>query len=242
MFVKPKFYIDSRIRKSDRVLCVYKTSDNLKGINFFGPGTLLYTYCPSFFGMSINNYFFINLSIDNLLLTDLGLLNISIEEMDLDVNYRWSVSLGSECVSGDIVKKLNVPETDVMIFQPIYNKFLNADSELRDAILNSDYIRENSIDVDSGLGKVFVMDQGEIKTLNSGECTLKPRAEYPKAAALRKIISMRISKMMINSVTETCDYLECVEGSENMIHNFRGAIELEKMILRKHRNFFDKNM
>jgi len=71
--IKPHFYIQQRMDANDRMLLIYKSSDNRKGIQFIGVNLPLFSCIPSCFGLAINQFYFINISADFLFSRRLGL-------------------------------------------------------------------------------------------------------------------------------------------------------------------------
>lgn len=62
--IAPRFYIDSRIDKKDRMLALYFLDKQSDGLNIWGAETLLFQLKPSCFSMKINNVYLLNMSWD----------------------------------------------------------------------------------------------------------------------------------------------------------------------------------
>ena len=76
-YIRPKYYIKSRMRKSDRFLAIAIMENVGNGITFCGVDTLLGLHMPSCFGLRINDLFLINASTDLLVSRSLGLPSIN---------------------------------------------------------------------------------------------------------------------------------------------------------------------
>lgn len=62
--ITPSFYINSRLRKKDRLVAVYPITEKNNGLNAYGVETLSFHSAPSVFGLRINNIFLLNCSSD----------------------------------------------------------------------------------------------------------------------------------------------------------------------------------
>jgi hypothetical protein len=60
----PNFTIDSRLGAKDRMVAIYTIGDHQKGLNTYGPESLLFHYKPSVFSLRVNNILFLNASWD----------------------------------------------------------------------------------------------------------------------------------------------------------------------------------
>lgn len=71
--ITPRFYIQQRINAADRMLLIYKSSYDRKGVTFIGTNSPLFAHFPSFIGLAINQFFLINVSTIFMLSRRLGL-------------------------------------------------------------------------------------------------------------------------------------------------------------------------
>ena len=71
--IKPKFHISSRIGTKDRSLFIYRINSEHKGFHLFGAESPVFGLFPCSFGMIINGYVFINISMEALHSARLGL-------------------------------------------------------------------------------------------------------------------------------------------------------------------------
>lgn len=117
--IEPKFYISTRIRKSDRLLKITKINNNRKGINFVGTTSPHFLNTPSCFGLIINNYQFTNISMQFLFNQNLGFPNV--KDLSFDENFNVVASKISKA-TGRMKSPLISNELEnkgVTIFQPI---------------------------------------------------------------------------------------------------------------------------
>ena len=71
--ITPKYYINQRIRNKDRMVLIYKADDSRKGIIFMLVNTPFFAHAPTCFVITINQFYFVNVSTDFLLSRRLGL-------------------------------------------------------------------------------------------------------------------------------------------------------------------------
>lgn len=246
MAVRPKFHISSRIGKTDRVLFVYRTEDKQTGINFFGPGTPLFSSFPICLGFRINDYFFVNISKDNLLLADLGFHypNLNKATYDREGNYEITTfTIGTKKINQGFYHKLNLKKTDIMVFQPIYGKLSPIYRELDKAKVDdsvNQYIRDNTYDTEKGLGKVFVYDDGCIKPMTKKGYCFTPKEKFILFSTLMKMTSLKISKFLVASAEEAIESMEKIENMENTIDQWNNGIKYEKWLMRIRREKIDQ--
>ena len=224
--LRPKFHINSRIRKTDRALFVYRVKGPCEGMNFFGPGTQLYSNFPVCFGLRINEYFFLNVATDNLLLEDLGFPYPESIEWDKEGNMRIEKFLrGKESVCPNFFEKLNVTKTDVMIFQPIYEKYIDIDE------FSSDYVKNSSLKTQEGLGSVFVYNKGNIEKISEEGYDLKPKVLYEDFIQMSKKLSVKVSKSVIKHAKQCIEMLDKMQETEEEKKELYLGITYEQCVM-----------
>lgn len=198
----PKFYIDDRMGQKDRALFIYKCKGNLKGINMMGPGGMLFSMIPSCFLLRINNYVFLNISNDALLLKDLGYPYVTIKSMDSDGNLCGTITVGSGTVNQDLLSEYKIRTTSKAIFQPIFKQF-------EDICQSKDtYVVSNSLEQSEGMGAIYIKD-GEIRKMEQNEeYSLVPNELYENLYGLLGIIGLRTSKILIEFANEAQKRIE----------------------------------
>lgn len=231
----PKFHISSRVGKTDRALFVYKVKEHCEGLNFFGPGTQLYSNFPICFGLRINEYFFLNIATDNLLLEDLGFPYPESIAWDKEGNMGIENFLkGREYVSPDFLKKMNFIKTDVMIFQSIYEKYLDIDE------FSNDYVKNNSIRAKKGVGNVFVYNKGNIEKIKNEGYVLNPRVKYEDFVVLSKKLSIKVSKVLIKYAKDYIEILNKMEETEAEKKELDIGIIYEKNMIQRVRQGLER--
>lgn len=160
--INPKYYINSRIKKSDRMLFVYKIKTIDNGINFLGSDTLGFDHNPTCFALRINNYIFLNISSLGLLFEKLGYFSIENFEVNKDGNALFFVKTGSNTITNEKILD-NLPSGYCSFYQSIYTQFIKTS----DNFINDDYIKNNSIDFKEGVGNIFLEDKNKISKMNT---------------------------------------------------------------------------
>lgn len=157
--ISPAFHIRSRIGTRDRFLVIYELETHRSGINFVGVETPTFQNNPTCFALLINNYCFFNGSNINLCDRRLGF------PYSKESFYKNFSQIEIDVIQGlhrrlfPVVRKSFIP-FGTKLFQPIFKEQMT----FKDAIhlYDTPYIRDNSIDWDSGQGKIFQELNGTI--------------------------------------------------------------------------------
>ena len=194
--IDPKFYINDRAGQKDRMLFVYKCKGNAKGINIVGPGGMLFSMVPSCFLLRINNYVFLNISNDALLLKGLGYPYPTIESIDGDGNLRGRITAGAGAINQDLLSEYRIRATSKAIFQPIFKQF-------KDICQSQDpYVISNSLEQSEGIGAIYIKDK-EIRTMEENEeYSLEPNEIYENLYGILSIIGLKTSRILIEFANE----------------------------------------
>lgn len=133
--IRPNFYIKNRIGKHDRALFIFKIKNiKDKGLNFAGTELECFSLCPSFFGLRVNNFFFINTSSPLLFWENLGLpyvdkKNIKYDTTKQRIGIEKKLNKGKKKVFYPIIKGSNIFDSATQIYQPIMIEEILKDSE-----------------------------------------------------------------------------------------------------------------
>lgn len=198
----PKFYIDDRMGQKDRVLFVYKCRGNTVGINIVGPGGMLFSMIPTCFLLRINNYVFLNISNDALLLKDLGYPYPIIKSIDGDGNLCGTITAGSRVINQHLLSEYKIRTTSKAIFQPIFKQF-------EDICQSKDpYVVGNSLEQGEGTGAIYIKD-GEIRRMEKNEeYSLEPNELYENLYGLLSTIGRKTSRILIEFANEAQKRIE----------------------------------
>ena len=230
----PKFYINDRLGQKDRLLLIYKCKENAKGINIIGPGGMLFSMIPSCFLLRINNYVFLNISKDALLLKDLGYPYLTIESVDGAGNMCGIIAAGFGTINQDLLSGYKIKATSKAIYQSIFKQF-------EDICQSEDlYVINNSLKQSEGLGAIFIRD-GDIRKMGQNEeYSLEPNEIYENVHGLLQMLGNRTSRVLIDFANEEQNRIDRSElpddRKKKMLMEIHTAITIEKLRM-KHMKF-----
>lgn len=116
--IEPKFHINTRIRNKERMVLIYKTYDNQKGLNSTAVNTPFFAYSPTCFGLLINKFYFINLSTDFLIARRLGLPFPTKKALDQQERIFLNMQKGLERIIMPLIR-ISYDKSCTEIYQPI---------------------------------------------------------------------------------------------------------------------------
>ena len=229
--IDPKFFINDRIATKDRALFIYKCQEKVKGINIVGPSGMLFSMIPSCFLIRINDYFFLNISKEFLLLEDLGFpfpQKIGINEKH---NFYDDLAAGNKKINQNILGAFKIKNTSKAIFQPIFKQCVDICS------LDNSYVRDNTIDQSSGVGCIYIKDKNIHKMRTDEKYILTPTETYTDAVSLLSSLGIKASKILINFALDEYKKIEQSSMDEDIkreMHiQLHQAITVEKLRMKR---------
>ena len=158
--IKPKFYIESRISVNDRMLAIFQADADIKGLNFTGCDFPSFRYTPSCFSLRINNFWFLNMSYNDLFSRRIG-FPYPIESFAMAEQQLLGIfASGRNRLMVPLLKKrFTIKGTE--IYQPMF-RYRNSDSKTR-KYYDTQYVRENSMVWKKGIGKIFIQDKDKLR-------------------------------------------------------------------------------
>lgn len=152
MRVDPKFHISQRLAAKDRVLFVYKSDVESKGLIMTGIQSPVFRMIPSCFGLCVNDTFFLNASFDSLVSRRLGFPFIADWHSLKGQKFEKAMyAKGRNRVSSPVLR-FPYPVGATGFYQPI---FRDAPFSIADGNWANNYVEENSLDLSTGLGNIF---------------------------------------------------------------------------------------
>jgi len=152
--IEPNYYIESRTNKSDRMVLIYKTSNKSQGINVLGVNSPLFSRFPSFMGIRINNYYFLNIATFFLFSRRLGLPHpkevIYLEERK---QFQFTITKGEEFIRIPIIRRFH-NRGCTEIYQPIHPTG-EAIRNNKGHIYINEYVNEY-LDIPTGIGRILI--------------------------------------------------------------------------------------
>ena len=154
--ISPHYHIEHRIRQHDRMLAIFKADGTREGLNFIGCDTPAFAHAPSCFSLRINSFCFLNMSYPNLLARRMGFpFPLEIHMME-DERLYCPFAKGRNRIMRPVLKKsISIQGTE--LYQPIFfGNIYIADSAKSKRLYDTEYIRDNCISWEKGIGRIFI--------------------------------------------------------------------------------------
>jgi len=162
----PKYCIESRVGLKDRLLAITNTYDNSKTLRWTGVNSYLFMFSPTTFTLKINNVLFTNCSSDFIVSKQLGFPFLEFFRPKIEDSNEVDIFIkkGKHKITNPLFKS-KLYEPSIIISQPIYSV---GKSKLKE-YYDNEYVRNNSISYEKGIGEIFITEHGETSTLNDNE-------------------------------------------------------------------------
>lgn len=182
--VTPKFHIANRINQTDRMLLIYKATYPRRGITFCGIDSPLFSHFPSFLGLSINQFFFINVSTDFLISRRLG-LPYPEKMTSFQQGIKISLIEGRKYIMSPVMKGFH-NKGCTEIYQPVPPTQLRAQDTIQE-LYNDDYTKA-FLNIDTGIGKIFIsVNKKGILYPDTDSTIWLPQIEFSTADEVNKL-------------------------------------------------------
>ena len=112
-----------------------------------------------------------------------------------------------------------------MIFQPIYEKYIDIDE------FSSDYVKNSSLKTQEGLGSVFVYNKGNIEKISEEGYDLKPKVLYEDFIQMSKKLSVKVSKSVIKHAKQCIEMLDKMQETEEEKKELYLGITYEQCVM-----------
>jgi hypothetical protein len=150
--VEPKFYIDQRIRKKDRLIIINDLNNYNQGLTLIGVNTPFFHWSPICFGMVINNKVFTNVSTDFVVSHNVGLPYPRVGYANSEHRMTEFELLKGKLRLNKRLFRFSFLKPYAILGQAIVsNDLINYRSDL----YNNEYIENSWQQGEPGLGKVF---------------------------------------------------------------------------------------
>lgn len=238
--IEPKFYIKQRISQYDRILHISKSKESdRKGINFYGVNHHAFVIRPSAFGLSINNYCFINISSNHLLSRRMGFpfpkKEVLTKEFHIKDVYKLDMNEeGLRRILNPIFKKkINI--NGIEFFQSIFREGLVKPINETDSMISlysSEYVKSNSLEKKQY--SKLISNLSDYKFINNNEnFKIQPRFTYDNHIELMYLthdcvldIQEYMDKEGLNNLKFDSTYSK--EERQYIISQFKISIEMTK--------------
>lgn len=150
--MEPKYFVNTRVRLKDRMLSITNCYDNYLGLRWTGANTLCFIMNPTCVTLKVNNVIFSNCSSDFVLSRQLGFPYPIFERPNPNSHLTDFLLVNGKYQTTHKLFKSGLYLPSTIISQPIFTLGKLHSS----SYYNNDYVKGNSYDFDSGIGKVFV--------------------------------------------------------------------------------------
>ena len=172
------------------MVAVYKSDDTAEGVGFIGANTPSFQFSPTCYTLVINSYHFFNLSTVFLFSRRLGFpyAKTMIYQKDSE-KYEVDIDYGNNRIMYPLIRK-SITNNCVQLYQPIFNRDELGD-EIIDEFYDNDYVRQNSLNWEQGIGCIFYHENGIVKKY-SNQASIK--SWIPIKTEPRDILAARLAR------------------------------------------------
>ena len=177
--VAPKFHINDRVGKKDRMLIIERFKDLGEGLAFVGTNSPLFVEAPSVFALVVNDYVFINASEFGLVSNKLGFPQFNKLKLTNNRNAQiLEITKGRNKTTHPVVSDFQASSTRTIIYQPMFGGVPEFENSKE---FNVPYVHDHSLSYKYGIGGIFVQrGDNQIKYLDADKTmSLSPRAKEP---------------------------------------------------------------
>jgi hypothetical protein len=163
--INPRFYIQSRLGRLDRMVAIIKIAQPSVGLTFIGPQFREYQLSPTCFGLRINELCLLNASGISLCSRRLGFPFVEAVRFRDDLGLEVSFHRGSERIMYPVERRPLLPKS-VALYQPVFRVLLESDSAKE--YVETEYVSTHTVDFRKGYGKLFVQKEGAVRLYPDG--------------------------------------------------------------------------
>jgi hypothetical protein len=157
----PKYHIAKRLGQLDRTVAIVRVDRERQGVNFVGPESPAFQGTPTCFALLINEFCFLNTSGIASCSRRLGLPYACPRHLRDDGALEITVEQGNGRIMRPVQRDL-VLAGAVVLHQPIFRHgFTKAEAT---KLLDTELLREESVDWGNGCGPVFLEKSGTVRT------------------------------------------------------------------------------
>lgn len=211
--ITPRFHIRDRIGRKDRLLIITFRGDKRQLLSFMGPNLLAFRFSPIALGLIINELCFVNISCDYFLARRVGfpypngpIISIGSQKQDY-----CEMRPGLSRVLRPVYQgPLQLP--GAMYYQPMFPREIMLNTR---HLYENDYVRDHSIDWQSGVGSIFHSIGDRFHWLD-GEGAYSP-AGWCRDGAENKMVLSVISALKYLNTRGGPDYSYRILADRKMI-------------------------
>lgn len=205
----PKYFINDRVNKKDRMLCIYPIQTDKAGLTIFGVDTLLFHRNPSSFALRINDMVIINMSTDSLFLGRCGFPFPKIREINLE---RENALMTSDYAFKQRIKhpiiRRSIIKPSIQLYQPIIQTDIYGNyPKVNDSTdyLQSEFIKKHTIPEEEGHGIIFRQQTDKVMPIYNKNTLVKFNSINKKQARplyeiLPQVLDLQIYCHTLNGI------------------------------------------
>lgn len=157
--ISPRFHIDQRIGRYDRMLAIYSDPHiDWRGISLPCTNTPIFTHMPSCFALRVNNMAFVNMSSAGLVSERIGFPFPSKEDgaRKTEEGILIKINRGTGKINPPLLIE-RPPAGGTTLVQPMFRGFPTETDSLHD----EEHVRKHSLDFIGGAGQIFINETAE---------------------------------------------------------------------------------
>jgi len=166
--IRPKFFINQRVARADRMVSLFVDDERSKGLTFTGPMYPSFMFQPSSFALRVNNLYVFNASCPFMVSKQAGFpFPVSAEEERDDGKTVMEFEEGTE----EIVRPLletRILRGSLTVYQPMFNESVEETFETYD----TSFIRSHARNWEAGRGPLIADLKAGVRVLTDDDLTL----------------------------------------------------------------------
>jgi hypothetical protein len=189
--IHPRFYVQHRLGRKDRLLVLASRNDERQLLSFVGPATIAFRFLPSALGLVINRLCLVNISCDYLLARRLGFpyLRTPIISIASQTPDYAEIGAGLQRVIRPVYEgPLQLP--GAVYYQSMFRSELTWPAR---PLYETDYVKAHSLDWEAGAGGIYYSKGDQFRWLDStkelADITTDPRCGQAEKKMMLSVIS-----------------------------------------------------
>ena len=220
--IRPRFFVQHRIGRKDRLLVLASRTDERQLLSFIGPTTVAFRFLPSALGLVINRLCFVNVSCDYLLARRLGFPYppspiISIARQTPDY---CQLGRGLHRVLRPIYQG-SLQLDGAVFYQPMFPSELTWRPS---TFYEAEYVKGHSLDWEAGVGGIYYSKGDQFRWLDDKgqltDITVDPRCEGAEKKMVRSVYSALkhlCTRLAPNYVYRTAEDRKFIELRQKLV-------------------------
>ena len=228
--INPRFHIQSRVGRLDRMVAIIKIAEPSVGLTFIGPQFRLYQLSPTCFGLRINELCLLNASGISLCSRRLGFPFVEAIRFRDELSLEVSFHRGSERIMYPVERRPLLPKS-VALYQPVFRVFLEPVSPRQ--YIETEYVSTHAVDLQKGYGKLFVQKEGAVRLYPDGKSSDWEPSESWKTWEIIERVPEYIYQFLSKDFENAIDLSSSRDRRKEMRQQAATTSMLDRAMLRK---------